>query len=124
MPAQADGAKILVIDDDEDVLEMIRFLLEAKGYAVGTALDGRAGLDAVTASRPDLILLDLKMPVMDGATFATELRGRGDSTPIVVVTAADDPRKRAGEIRAADWLGKPFEPADLIAIVARHLPGL
>jgi two-component system, chemotaxis family, chemotaxis protein CheY len=123
MPALLERATILVIDDDEDVVDVIRFVLESAGYAVVCALDGRAGLEVAFAAHPDLILLDLRMPVMDGPTFAEEFRRRGGSTPIVVVTAADDARRRAAAIQAAGWIAKPFEPADLVRLVARQLAG-
>jgi DNA-binding response OmpR family regulator len=118
-------AVVLVIDDDEDVRELLRYLLERAGYAVRTAVHGRDGLDSVADTMPDLILLDLKMPVMDGKAFAAEFLSRyGRATPIVVVTAADDARKRAAEIGAADWLAKPFEADGLTRVVAAHLPAV
>jgi CheY-like chemotaxis protein len=117
------AANVLVVDDDEDVVELLRFLLESNGYRATVAMNGREALEAVVSGLPDLILLDLKMPIMDGPTFALELRRRHSSAPpIVVVTAADDARKRATEISAAGWIAKPFEPAELLSVVARHLP--
>ena len=121
MAANPEAAVILVVDDDQDLLDLVQFMLEAKGYEVTTALDGRAALDAVAIREPDLILLDLKMPVMDGGAFAAAFRSRHGKAPIVVVTAADDARKRAAEIAAADWLAKPFETDDLLAAVERNL---
>lgn len=121
MSPAPEATTILVVDDDEDVVELIRFVLEDAGYAVATALDGRAALNVAFARPPDLILLDLKMPVMDGPTFASEFRRRGGTAPIVVVTAADDARKRAAQICAAAWIAKPFETPDLLAVVAQQL---
>jgi CheY-like chemotaxis protein len=109
---------VLVIDDDEDIREMVRFILEGRGYAVDTAANGREGLEAVAAQRPDVILLDMKMPVMDGAAFVAELdRSDGTPPPIVVLSAADDVRKRAGDVGAAGWLAKPFDLEDLTRAV-------
>jgi len=68
---------------------------------------------------PDLILLDMKMPVMNGWEFCRALEGRDARPPIVVLTAAPDPACRAAEVHADGWLGKPFEYADLEAIVRR-----
>jgi CheY-like chemotaxis protein len=121
MTANPEAATILVVDDDQDVLDLVQFVLESKGYDVMTALDGRAALDVVAHREPDLILLDLKMPVMDGGAFAAAFRSQNGKAPIVVVTAADDARKRAAEIAAADWLAKPFETDDLLAAVSRNL---
>lgn len=117
-----DRPSVLVVDDDEDILELIQLVLGSDGYQVLRALNGREALAVVASQMPDLILLDLKMPVMDGPAFASELRHRYQSVPpIVVVTAADDARKRANAVAAADWLAKPFEPADLLAAVAKNL---
>jgi DNA-binding response OmpR family regulator len=113
---------LLVIDDDEDLLWLMSDVLGDAGYAVETATDGCQGLDAVTRQAPDLILLDMKMPVMDGWQFARELRAHHDhAIPIIVVTAADDARRRAEEIGAVGWLGKPFDIESLVAVVRRHL---
>jgi DNA-binding response OmpR family regulator len=122
MAPRDEAATILVVDDDQDVLDLIQFALESKGYEVMTALDGRAALALVATRAPDLILLDLRMPVMDGAAFAAAFRSRHGTAPMVVVTAADDARKRAREIAAADWLAKPFEMADLLDVISRNLP--
>jgi CheY-like chemotaxis protein len=113
---------LLVVDDDEDMLALIRWMLESKGYRVDTATNGSEALDVVAAHLPDLILLDLKMPVMDGPAFAAQLRELHEAAPpIVVITAADDARKRAMAIHAAGWLAKPFEPSDLLREVAQGL---
>lgn len=114
---------VLIIDDDEDLVEMLRFFLERSGYRVTTAMNGKEGLAAVAASSPDLILLDMKMPVMDGWTFAKNFhRLYKKGAPIVVVTAAEDPRQRALEAGAVGWVSKPFEPEELLRAVAAHLP--
>ena len=114
---------VLVIDDDDDLVDMLRFFLERGGYRVMTAMNGQEGLAAVAASMPDLILLDMKMPVMDGWTFAKELhRLYEKGAPIVVLTAAEDPRQRALEAGAVGWVAKPFEAEELLRAVAAHLP--
>ncbi len=120
-----DGAhrqRILVIDDDPDLLELIALLLSDCGYEVMTAGDGRAALDVVARAHPDLILLDMKMPVMNGWQFAAAYKEACDGeAPIVVLTASDDVRLRAREVGAQGWLGKPFRPEELLAVVARQL---
>ena len=114
---------VLVIDDDEDLVEMLRFFLEKSGYRVITAMNGREGLDAVATSMPDLILLDMRMPVMDGWAFAKQFhRLYEKGAPIVVITASEDPRQRALEAGAVGWVSKPFETEDLLRAVVDHLP--
>jgi urea transport system substrate-binding protein len=118
------GRTVLVIDDDADLLDMVRFILERYGWVVVTAGNGREGIEKVAQQRPDLIMLDMKMPVMDGATFVAELHRRDASPPpIVVLTAADDARKRAADVGAADWLAKPFDLRDLVHAVEVRLGG-
>lgn len=116
------GRTLLVVDDDLDLLEMVKMILEGARYEVIAASNGREALEAVADRMPDLILLDMKMPVMNGWEFAKELRGRFDHpAPIVVFTAAEDARRRAEEIGAQGWLSKPFEVVQLLAVVQRHL---
>lgn len=117
--------RVLVVEDDLDVVELITYMLEGAGYAAVTAENGREALARTAEARPDLILLDMKMPVMSGPEFAREYRAReARPAPIVVVTAADDAERRAAEIHADGCLGKPFDPDALLAIVRRFVgPG-
>jgi DNA-binding response OmpR family regulator len=113
---------ILVVEDEQDILFLVKMLLEAEGYTVRTATNGHEGLAAIECSMPDLVLLDMMMPVMNGWDFAAEFRSRfADAAPIVVMTAAESARQRAAEIGASGWLGKPFEIDDLCQIVNSHL---
>lgn len=114
--------ELLVVDDDEDLLWLMTDVLVEAGFSVETAENGQKGLESVARRKPDLILLDMKMPVMDGWQFARELgNGDGQAVPIIVVTAADDARRRAEEIGAVGWLGKPFDIESLVAVVRRHV---
>ena len=114
--------KVLVIDDDDDFRESIADLLRLRGYQVEVAEDGREALDRVDASMPGVILLDMRMPVMNGWEFARAFRAKhGHPAPIVVISAAADAQKRASEIGAEDWLGKPFDSHELFAAVDRNL---
>jgi CheY-like chemotaxis protein len=89
---------------------LLVLMLEDRGHHVLAASDGREGLDVLSHETPDLILLDMKMPVMDGWEFARRYREEyAHPSPIVVMTAAEDPRRRAEEVGAAGWLGKPVE---------------
>lgn len=110
---------VLVVDDDVDIREAVSDALEMSGYRVVTACHGAEGLQRVAEARPDLVLLDLSMPVMDGARFAEALRcqeGGGD-IPLVVVSADGNP-KRAAQLGAQAYLAKPFEMEDLLLQVA------
>ena len=110
---------ILIVDDDPDLRECLQIMLTSMGFEVTCAANGQEALNDMEGHDPDLILLDMKMPVMDGWEFCRVLEGRDSRPPIVVVTAAPDPAGRAAEVHAEGWLGKPFEYADLEAIVRR-----
>lgn len=114
---------ILVVDDDETILSSIEFLLDEEGYAVVTALNGQDALRCAAQHHPRLILLDMKMPVMDGWAFAAAYRQQpGPHAPIIVMTAARDTRTRAAEINADGYIAKPFDLDKLLDIVRRHAP--
>jgi CheY-like chemotaxis protein len=115
---------ILVVDDDPDLREFLRLMLTSMGFEVTSAANGQEALDVMDGYGPDLILLDMKMPVMNGWEFCRALEGRDARPPIVVLTAAPDPACRAAEVHADGWLGKPFEYADLEAIVRRFAKSL
>ena len=114
---------ILVVDDDLSILETVGAILAMEGYTVETATNGREALDKLGRARPSLVLLDMRMPVLDGWGFAREMKARGESVPIVVMTAAQDARRWANEIGAAAYVPKPFEVLDLLATVERLQPG-
>lgn len=110
--------RILVIDDDDDLREAIGLTLERCGYDLSFAANGREALALLEQRGADLILLDMRMPVMNGWQFAREFRSiHGYGTPIVVLTAAADARRCAEEIGAEGWMAKPFELAMLIETV-------
>ncbi len=113
--------RVLVVEDDPDVVTLVALVLEDSGYQVETAANGLEALHSVGRSLPNLILLDMKMPVMNGWEFAEAFYERHDHrAPIVVLTAADDAKRRAGEIGANGWLGKPFSLEALLTTVERH----
>jgi CheY-like chemotaxis protein len=122
MPA-AERKGILIVEDEQDLAELAAMLLEAEGHEVRTAANGAEALELVEQQMPALILLDLKMPVMDGGQFVRALRARYDDVPpIVVVSAVDDVRKRAQEIGADGWLSKPYVPNDLVRLASPYAP--
>lgn len=113
--------KVLIVDDDPDLRLLMEETLDLEGYRVASAVNGANALETIEReAMPDLILLDMKMPVMDGAEFARRFRARHDhASPIVVVTAAADASKSAEAIGARGWLGKPFDLDALLETVAR-----
>ena len=109
---------ILVVDDEPRIVELARDYLEHAGFRVLTASDGQAALASARRDRPDLVVLDLGLPGLDGLDVTRELR-RDGSMPIVMVTARDDEvDKLLGlELGADDYLTKPFSPRELVARV-------
>lgn len=110
---------VLVVDDEPDIRATVSAMLEIEGYRVAEATNGADALAAVQREEPDLILLDMRMPVLDGWGFADELRRRGLRIPIVVMTAARDAATWAAEIAASDYLAKSFGFDDLISAIQR-----
>ena len=110
---------VLVVDDDPDILEAICDILGTESYRVARAKNGLEALERVDAERPDVILLDLMMPVMDGVTFAQALRQRPAvaDVPILVISADGNPQ-RAASVNARAYLAKPFDIDALLAHVA------
>ena len=116
------GVDLLVVDDDEDARDMLAALAERAGYSVKTASNGLEALHILEQTRPSVILLDVCMPVMDGATFRQEQRRNRDwvRIPTVVVTgAAEEPTLDVGVVAA---LRKPLRARDLLAMLARFCP--
>jgi CheY-like chemotaxis protein len=110
---------VLVVDDDPDILDAICDILDAEGYRVTRARHGLEALAQVEAARPDVILLDLMMPVMDGVAFSHALRQRPAvrDIPIIVISADGNPQ-RAASVGAAGYLAKPFDIEALLAQVS------
>jgi two-component system, chemotaxis family, chemotaxis protein CheY len=112
---------VLVVDDDPDILDALSEILEAEGYEVQRARNGREALQRLEQGHPNLILLDLMMPVMDGWEFARSLDPRA-RPPIVVLSADRNVSIKAREIGALGWLAKPFELSELLSVVRRACP--
>jgi DNA-binding response OmpR family regulator len=110
--------RVLVVEDDSDVRFLVSATLQEHGFQVDEAENGLVALEAVGRARPNVILLDMRMPIMNGWTFVSELRKRwGRTPPLVVMTAATDARERAREVAADAWLAKPFELDALVDTV-------
>ncbi|MFJ8083328.1 response regulator transcription factor [Streptomyces sp. NPDC096205] len=120
-PAEGDRdrapQRILVVDDEPAVREALQRSLAFEGYGTEVAVDGLDALDKARAYQPDLIVLDIQMPRMDGLTAARRIRGAGDTTPILMLTARDTVGDRVTGLDAGadDYLVKPFELDELFA---------
>jgi CheY-like chemotaxis protein len=115
---------VLVVDDNVDIVDALAMVLGDAGYAVRAAFDGRQALDAVAAQIPALVLLDLRMPIMDGWECARILRDRyGPALRIVAISAAEHTRSdNADAIGVDDVLPKPVDLDVLLGVIAKYLP--
>jgi len=117
--------KILVVDDEPDVVKVVSFRLKKAGYEVFTADNGKKGLDSVTDNRPDLVLLDLRMPVMSGYDVCKQIKSddKLKNIPVILLTAsgAGTIANSAKEYNADDYIVKPFNPEELLEKVKKYL---
>jgi two-component system chemotaxis response regulator CheY len=113
------GKRVLVVDDDPDIRELLFTALEDEGFEVVPAGNGQEALAIIQTFRPDVIVLDLMMPVMDGWQFASALRARDEDIPIVLLSAARDLRSHAKALSAAEIIEKPFDLSELLPKIAR-----
>ncbi len=111
------AVRILVVDDDRAVRESLRRSLSFNGYSVELAQDGVEALEAISADRPDALVLDVMMPRLDGLEVCRHLRSTGDDLPILVLTARDSVSERVAGLDAGadDYLPKPFALEELLA---------
>jgi two-component system response regulator MprA len=118
-PQAAPAARILIVDDEPAVRESLSSSLEFEGYRVAEAADGAMALERVQADRPDLVVLDVLMPRMDGLTTCRRLRALGATMPVLMLTARDMVGDRVTGLDAGadDYLAKPFELDELLARV-------
>jgi two-component system response regulator AdeR len=116
--------RILAIDDDDGLLDMLVLLLRQSHLDFRAVNGGQAGLDLAVSWKPDLILLDLAMPDIDGATFLASYRKvAATPAPIVLLTGATDVPARAAELGVATFITKPFDLGDLVEIVDTYAWG-
>jgi DNA-binding response OmpR family regulator len=114
---------ILVVDDDAKIVRLVRTYLEREGYRVTGATDGRAALAALEQERPDLVVLDLMLPELDGLSVVRAIRLAADDTPVIILSARGTVADRITGLSsgADDYLPKPFSPAELVLRVRRIL---
>lgn len=117
---------ILVVDDEPDVVSLLEATLKGDGFNVLTAYDGIAALDLCSTEKPDLVLLDIMMPMMSGYEVCEQIKANPmtQQIPVLCISSAHTPEARAQSIRvgAAELIKKPFLPKELIAQIRRHLP--
>lgn len=120
------AALVLVVDDHDDLRQLAASVLKSNGYDVIEALDGQDAIASLCRHAPDLVLLDLNMPIMNGWEFRAAQQQLPDedlaAIPVVVVTEADDPGDHAAALKAAGLVKKPFNPEQLLEAVERVLP--
>ena len=118
------AGRILVVDDDPGLREIIQEALESEGLLVDAAADGMQALELAARRRPSLVVLDWGLPVFDGDAVATQLRqAHGDDLRILVITADGRAAEKARRARAIGYLHKPFDINSLVSTVHRSLTG-
>jgi two-component system alkaline phosphatase synthesis response regulator PhoP len=115
-------AKILVVDDEESILNLVSSYLRPEGYEVYTASDGPTGLKAAQAYKPDLVVLDVMLPGMDGIELLSRLRRESDAYVIMLTAKSEETDKIVGlSVGADDYVTKPFSPRELVARIKAAL---
>jgi len=117
-------SKILVVDDDTHIVSVLKVRLEANDFTVNTAHDGIEALEKVRREKPDLILLDILMPRMDGSMFLHKMKEEGlmDQIPVIVLTAKASMKEFFLVEGVVDFMVKPFEAKNLLAEIRKNLP--
>ena len=117
--------KILVVDDEPDILKVVTFRLKKAGYDIKTAEDGQKALEEIKKEKPDLIFLDLRLPIIDGYEVCRRLKSDEalKKIPVIFLTASTAPTvaSKAEEFKADDFLIKPFEPEELLKKVKKFI---
>lgn len=109
--------RVLVAEDDQEIRTALERILSYEGYEVSVANDGAAALDVVSKQKPDLVVLDVMMPHIDGLDVCRRMRAKGDKTPILMLTAREETKDRVAGLDAGadDYMAKPFELDELLA---------
>ena len=114
---------VLIVEDEKNIVDIVRFNLQREGYATLEAYDGEAGLALAREKKPDLILLDVMMPKMMGFDVCRALRAEGDNVPVIILTAREEEEDKVLglEIGADDYITKPFSMRELMARVKANI---
>ena len=120
--ASTDVTRVLVVDDDPEIREVVTWLLEDEGLPVETASDGQRALDCATRTRPALIVLDMGLPIVSGEEVAVRLRAHYDEPPPIIVVSADGrAAEKAARIGAQTYLHKPYDVDELVRLLHESL---
>ena len=116
-------SKVLIVEDERAIVEILKFNLSREGYETLEALDGEAGLQLARTADPDLILLDVMLPKLDGFSICRQLRESGISTPIIMLTAREEENDKVFGLEAGadDYITKPFSMRELMARVKANI---
>ncbi len=111
--------KVLIVDDEKAIVDILEFNLGTQGYETVSAYDGKSGLELAESENPDVILLDVMLPVMDGFTVLKTIRSRGNNVPIIMITAKEEEHDKVFGLEngADDYITKPFSLRELLARV-------
>jgi DNA-binding response OmpR family regulator len=115
--------RVLVVDDEPDIRLLVRFALEADGFDVTEVSSGEEALESISLDRPDVVLLDIKLPGMDGWQVVTQLRNSGDPIPVIMLSAhaSDMTSSQAMEAGCRAYIAKPFSPTELSKQIQKTL---
>ena len=114
---------VLIVEDEKNIVDILRFNLQREGYRTLEAYDGKDGLDKAVSENPDLILLDVMLPQMNGFDVCRTLRAQGSNVPVIILTAREEEADKVLglEIGADDYITKPFSMRELIARVGANI---
>jgi len=117
------GKTILIVDDEKNIVDILSFNLKKEGYEIATAYDGESALSQYELMRPDLILLDVMLPLLDGFEVCRRIRGKDNITPIVMLTAREEETDKVFglDLGADDYITKPFSVTELKARVKANI---
>ena len=118
-----DRKKVLIVEDEKNIVDILRFNLQKEGYTTLEAYDGKAGLELALGENPDLILLDLMLPVMNGFEVCRTILDKGLNTPVLIITARETEQDKilGLELGADDYITKPFSIRELMARVKANI---
>ena len=119
----SDQKTVLIVEDEKNIVDILRFNLQRSGYAILEAYDGEDGLKKALSANPDLILLDVMLPKMNGFDVCKALREKGSNVPVIILTAREEESDKVLglEIGADDYITKPFSMRELVARVGANI---
>lgn len=117
------NGQVLIVEDERDTVDLLQYNLEGEGYKTIVALNGEEAIDILKDHRPDLVLLDIMLPKINGWEICNQLRSKGENMPVIMMTAlsAEDDRLKGLGLGADDYISKPFSVKELLLKVKRHV---